>query len=38
VFVIGTATAFVAPKAAQFVWCLAFLSPLAGWIAARRAG
>jgi len=38
VFVIGTATAIIAPKAAQFVWCLAFLSPLAGWIAARRAG
>ena len=37
VFVIGTATAFVAPKAAQFIWCLAFLSPLGGWLAARRA-
>jgi uncharacterized membrane protein len=38
VFVIGTATAIVAPKAAQFIWCLAFLSPFAGWVAARRAG
>jgi uncharacterized membrane protein len=38
VFVIGTATAFVAPKAAQFIWCLAFLAPLGGWLAARRAG
>jgi hypothetical protein len=38
VFVIGTATAIVAPKAAQFIWCLAFLSPLGGWLAARRAG
>ena len=38
VFVIGTTTAFVAPKAAQFVWCLAFLAPLGGWLAARRAG
>lgn len=37
VFVIGTTTAFVAPKAAQFVWCLAFLAPLGGWLAARRA-
>ena len=38
VFVIGTTTAFVAPKAAQFIWCLAFLAPLGGWLAARRAG
>ena len=37
VFVIGTTTAFVAPKAAQFIWCLAFLAPLGGWLAARRA-
>ena len=36
VFVIGTTTAIVAPKAAQFIWCLAFLSPLGGWLAARR--
>jgi uncharacterized membrane protein len=38
VFVIGTTTAFVAPKAAQFIWCLAFLAPLGGWLAPRRAG
>jgi uncharacterized membrane protein len=38
VFVLGTATAFVAPRVAQFVWCVAFLAPLAGWLAARRAG
>jgi uncharacterized membrane protein len=38
VFVIGTTTAFVAPIAAQFIWCLAFLAPLGGWLAARRAG
>jgi len=38
VFVLGTAVALLAPRIAQFVWCLAFLSPLAGWIAARRAG
>ena len=38
VFVIGTTTAFVAPKAAQFIWCLAFLAPLGGWLTARRAG
>ena len=37
VFVLGTAVAFIAPKVAQFTWCLAFLAPLAGWIAARRA-
>ena len=38
VFVLGTAMAFVAPKVAQFVWCLAFLAPVGGWLAARRAG
>ena len=38
VFVLGTAVASVAPKVAQFIWCLAFLAPLAGWLAARRAG
>jgi uncharacterized membrane protein len=38
VFVIGTATASVAPKAAQFIWCLAFLGPLFGRLVARRAG
>jgi len=37
VFVVGTATAFVAPRVAQFIWCLAFFAPLAGWLAARRA-
>jgi uncharacterized membrane protein len=37
VFVLGTATALVNPHMAQFVWCLAFLAPFAGWIAARRA-
>jgi uncharacterized membrane protein len=35
VFVIGTAIAFAAPFIAQFIWCLAFGSPLAGWVAAR---
>jgi uncharacterized membrane protein len=38
VFVLGTTMALIAPRIAQFVWCLAFLAPLAGWIAARRAG
>ena len=37
VFVLGTAVAFVAPKVAQFTWCLAFLAPVAGWLAGRRA-
>lgn len=37
VFVLATPVASVAPQAAQFVWCLAFLSPFAGWVAARRA-
>ena len=36
-FVLGTATAFVAPRIAQFTWCLAFLAPIAGWLAGRRA-
>lgn len=31
-----TAMAGVAPFAAQFMWCLAFGAPLAGWLAARR--
>jgi uncharacterized membrane protein len=35
VFVLGTSVAFVAPMAAQFIWCLAFLAPFAGWVAAR---
>jgi uncharacterized membrane protein len=37
VFVIATAVATVSPKVAQFTWCLAFLSPVAGWLAGRRA-
>ena len=37
VFVLGTAIAFVSPKVAQFTWCLAFLAPMAGWLARRRA-
>jgi TMEM175 potassium channel family protein len=36
VFVFGTATAVLAPSVAQFIWCLAFGAPLAGWVAARR--
>jgi len=36
--VLGMAVAFVTPKVAQFIWCLAFGAPLAGWLAARRAG
>lgn len=36
VFVCVTATAFVAPSVAQFIWCLAFAAPLVGWLAARR--
>jgi len=38
VFVLGTAIALLAPRVAQFIWCLAFLAPFAGWVAARRAG
>ena len=38
VFVLGTIMAFIAPEVAQFTWCLAFGAPLAGWLAARRAG
>jgi uncharacterized membrane protein len=39
VFVLALATgmAFIAPRVAQFIWCLAFLAPLAGWLAGRRA-
>lgn len=36
VFVIATAVASISPKVAQFTWCLAFLSPVAGWLAGRR--
>jgi hypothetical protein len=38
VFVIAITVASVSPKAAQFVWCLAFLAPVAGWLAGRRSG
>jgi uncharacterized membrane protein len=35
VFIVGTAIAAVAPTVAQFTWCLAFFSPVAGWLAGR---
>jgi uncharacterized membrane protein len=35
VLVLATGVASVAPQAAQFIWCLAFLSPFAGWVAER---
>jgi uncharacterized membrane protein len=35
VLVLATGVASVAPAAAQFIWCLAFLSPFAGWVAER---
>jgi uncharacterized membrane protein len=38
VFVLGTAVALLAPETAQYIWCLAFLAPFAGWAAGRRAG
>jgi uncharacterized membrane protein len=38
VFLGGTAFAALDPFVAQFVWSLAFLSPVAGWLAGRRAG
>jgi uncharacterized membrane protein len=38
VFLGGTASAALDPFVAQFVWSLAFLSPVAGWLARRRAG
>jgi uncharacterized membrane protein len=37
VFVCATVVAFINPAVAQFVWCLAFLAPFAGWLAGRRA-
>ncbi|HMM90757.1 TMEM175 family protein [Bradyrhizobium sp.] len=37
VFLLGTAVAFVSPMLAQFTWGLAFLAPIAGWFAERRA-
>jgi len=36
VFVLGTAVAFIAPKVAQFTWCLAFFAAPSGWLAGRR--
>ena len=36
VFVLATVAAYVSPFVAQFMWCLAFGAPLAGWLAARR--
>jgi len=36
VFVLGTIVAGVAPSVAQFIWCVAFGAPLAGWLVARR--
>jgi hypothetical protein len=36
VFALGTVVAAVAPPVAQFMWCLAFGAPVAGWLAARR--
>jgi len=38
VFVFGSVVAWVAPPVAQFIWCLAFGAPVAGWLAARRWG
>ena len=35
-FVFGTAMAVVAPFVAQFIWCLAFGAPVAGWLVAWR--
>ena len=34
---IGTTVASVSPLVAQFMWCLAFFAPFAGWLAGRRA-
>jgi uncharacterized membrane protein len=33
---LATVMAAIAPFVAQFMWCLAFGAPLAGWLAARR--
>jgi len=38
VLLCATAMAFVDPFVAQFAWCLAFIAPIAGWLAGRRAG
>ena len=35
VFVLGTIVAGVAPSVAQFIWCVAFAAPLAGWLVGR---
>ncbi|MEO8320270.1 MAG: TMEM175 family protein [Bradyrhizobium sp.] len=37
IFLCATVVAFINPFVAQFTWCLAFLSPFAGWLADRRA-
>lgn len=36
VFVLGTVTAIVSPRIAQFTWGLAFLTPFVGWFIDRR--
>ena len=33
---LATVKAAIAPFVAQFMWCMAFGAPLAGWLAARR--
>ncbi len=35
VLALATAVASAAPQAAQYIWGLAFLSPVAGWVAER---
>jgi uncharacterized membrane protein len=37
VFLFGTMVAIVAPELAQYVWFLAFMAPLLGWLGARNA-
>ena len=37
VLLCATVVAFINPFITQFIWCLAFLSPVAGWLARRRA-
>jgi uncharacterized membrane protein len=36
VFAVGIVVAYVAAPLAQFIWCLAFGAPVAGWLAGRR--
>jgi uncharacterized membrane protein len=36
VFLFGTVVAAIAPQIAQFIWSLAFIAPLIGWLGARR--